>query len=40
MHDVKFIVDMCNDDTHVVLTGDMNADFNGNSWFVNLVNTF
>ena len=40
LQDIKFIMDLCDDDSYFILTGDLNSDFSRNSVFVNLVKTF
>ena len=40
LQDVKFILDSCGNDIKVILTGDLNADFDRNTNFVSHVKTF
>ena len=40
LQDVQYIMDLCEDDPVFIMTGDLNADFNRNTIFVQLVKTF
>lgn len=40
LQDVQYLMDLCDDESVFILTGDLNTDFSRNSVFVNIVKTF